>query len=66
HALKSTAANVGARKLMAACQRAGTLAFTDFLSERDGQAERLRRNFEESIFTLFRLNNYQHGRETSS
>lgn len=65
HALKSTAANVGARKLTAACQRAGTIEFTDFLSDRDSQTETLRRDFEESVVMLFRLNNYQHGRETS-
>jgi len=64
HALKSTAANVGARKLMAACQKAGTLEFTDFLSERDGQVELLHRVFDESIVALRQMPTLQDERES--
>lgn len=63
HALKSTAANVGARKLTAACQRAGTIELTDFLSDRDSQTETLRRDFDESIVALRQLPTLQGERE---
>ena len=64
HALKSTAANVGARKLMAACQRVGTMEFTDFLSDRDTQTETLRRDFDESIVALRQLSTLHDERES--
>lgn len=64
HALKSTAANVGARKLMAACQRAGTLEFADFLSEPAGHTAMLRRDFEDSMAALHQLHTRQDERES--
>ena len=64
HALKSTAANVGARKLMAACQKAGTLEFSDFLNERDNQTELLRRGFDESMAALRQLHTLEDERES--
>lgn len=66
HALKSTAANVGARKLMATCQKAGTLDFAQFLSSRDNQIEALRQDFDESLATLRQIGSLQDGRESGS
>lgn len=66
HALKSTAANVGARKLMAACQRVGTLAFAEFLRDRDSALQTLACNFEDSLTALRELGSLRDGRESGA
>lgn len=66
HALKSTAANVGARKLMAACQRVGALAFAEFLRDRDIAVHALHRDFDDSLTALRQLGGVQGGRESGS
>lgn len=65
-ALKSNAANIGARKLMVACQEVEALSFAEFLRDRNDRAKLLHQAFEESIVALQHISKLREGRESGS
>jgi HPt (histidine-containing phosphotransfer) domain-containing protein len=52
HALKSNAANVGARQLMENCRAAGAVSMVEFIRERNQLLHELERAFVESVSVL--------------